>query len=341
LSHALITGGAGFIGSHLVERLLGEGWKVTVVDNFDPFYDRVVKEGNIAGHRHRGGYKLVEADIRDLPALKARLDGSFDVIVHLAARIGARPSIQDPVAYQEVNVCGTQNLLECARRWGVKQFVFASAASVYGVNPRVPWREDDGALLPISPYASTKVSGEVLGHAYSHLYGIRFLALRFFTVFGPRQRPDQLIHRAAQALLTGRPVELFGNGSTRRDCIFVGDIVDGIRAAMEYGDLRYEIINLGSSQTVSLQEIVNTLERVLGVKACIEHQQERPGDVPQTWANIAKAQRLLGYHPHTSFEEGLSYFAAWLTGTSASSLLALHQALSSTSAIPRPIPQDR
>jgi UDP-glucuronate 4-epimerase len=324
-----------------VDRLLGEGWKVTAVDNFDPFYDRVVKEGNIAGHRHRNGYKLVEADIRDLDALKARLDGNFDVIVHLAARTGARPSIQDPVQYQEVNVGGTQNLLECARRWGVKQFVFGSAASVYGVNPRVPWREDDGALLPISPYAGTKVGGELLGHVYSYLYGIRFVALRLFTVFGPRQRPDQAIHKAAQALVAGQPIELPGDGSNRRDCTFVGDIVDGIRAAMEYGDLQYEVFNLGNSQTVSLQEMVYGLERVLGVKARIENKPEQPGDVPQTWADITKAQRQLGYHPRTCFEEGLSRFAAWLTGTSASSLLALDRALSNASNAPRPVPQSQ
>jgi UDP-glucuronate 4-epimerase len=320
---------------------LEEGWKVTVVDNFDPGYDRAAKEGNIAGHRHRSGYKLVEADIRDLDALKARLDGNFDVIVHLAARVGAEPSIRHPDGYQEVNVCGTQNLLECARRWGVKQFVFASAACVYGVNPRVPWREDDAVLLPVSPYAGTKVSGELLGHIYSHLYGIRFLALRLFSVYGPRQRPDQAIHRAAQALLNGQPVELAGDGSSRRDYAFVGDIVDGIRAAMEYGDLGYEVINLGSSQTVSLREMVNTLERVLGMKARLESRPEPPGGMPQTWANITKAQRLLGYHPRTSFEAGLSFFAAWLTGTSASSLLALHRALSDGPALPRAVPQGR
>jgi UDP-glucuronate 4-epimerase len=336
LGHALVTGGAGFIGSHLVDRLLSNGWRVTAIDNFDPFYDRSIKEGNLATHRRQAGYMLVEADIRNLGDLKSRLDGSYDVIVHLAARAGVRPSIQDPVGYQEVNIGGTQNLLECARRWGVKQFVFASSSSVYGVNPRVPWREDDAVLLPISPYASTKVSAELLGHVYSHLYGIRFLALRFFTVYGPRQRPDLAIHKFAQAMLAGRPIEIFGDGSTRRDYTFVGDIVEGIRAAMEYGDLSYEVINLGNNQTVSLDEMVSGLERALGVKARIERRPDQPGDVPQTWANINKAQRLLGYHPRTSFEEGLSYFAAWLTGTSAASLLALHRALTEASVDVRP-----
>ncbi|HSW50020.1 MAG TPA: GDP-mannose 4,6-dehydratase [Bryobacteraceae bacterium] len=340
MGHALITGGAGFIGSHLVDRLLSEGWRVTAVDDFDPFYDRTVKETNIAAHRHRPGYRLVEADVRDLDGLRARLDGSYDVIVHLAARPGARASIQDPVLCQEVNIGGTQNMLECARRWGVRQFVFASASSVYGVSPRAPWREDEPMLLPISPYAGAKRSAELLGHVYSHLYGIRFLALRLFTVYGPRQRPDQALHRFAQAMLSGRPVVLAGDGSTRRDCTFVGDIVEGIRAAMGYGDLRYEVINLGSNHTASLSEMVAGLERVLGVKARIEHKPEQPGDVPRTWANISKAQRLLGYHPRTSFEEGLSYFAAWLTGTSAASLLALHRALTEVSAGAGPVPMN-
>ncbi|MFB3778063.1 MAG: GDP-mannose 4,6-dehydratase [Bryobacteraceae bacterium] len=327
LGHALVTGGAGFIGSHLVDRLLSEGWRVTVVDNFDPFYDRAVKEANIAAHRRREGYKLVEADVRDLDGLRARLDGRYDVIVHLAALPGARASLQDPVLCQQVNIGGAQNMLECARRWGVKQFVFASASSVYGLSPRAPWREDEPLLLPISPHAGAKLSAELLGHVYSHLYGIRFLALRLFEVYGPRQRPDLALHRFAQAMLSGRPVEIAGDGSARRDCTFIGDIVEGIRRAMDYGDLRYEVINLGSSQTVSLNEMVSGLERVLGVKARIECKPDEPGDVPRTWANISKAQRLLGYHPRTSFEDGLSYFAAWLTGTSAASLLALHRAL--------------
>src|SRR5690606_32601135 len=186
--HALVTGGAGFIGSHLVDRLLEEGWRVTVVDNFDPFYDPEMKERNVAPHRDHSEYRLYRLDIRDMEGLRTQLQGEYDVIVHLAAKAGVRPSIQDPLTYQEVNVEGTQNMLEFAKERGVRQFVFASSSSVYGVNPNVPWREDDHVLLPISPYASTKVSGELMGHVYSHLYGIRFIALRFFTVYGPRQR---------------------------------------------------------------------------------------------------------------------------------------------------------
>ena len=201
-------------------------------------------------------------------------------------------------------MCGTQNLLECARIWGVKQFVFASSAYVYGANPRLPWREEDAELLPINPVANTKVSGELLGHAYSHLYGIRFVALRLSTVYGPRQRPDLAIHRFARAMAAGRPVEIHGDGSTRRDYTFVGDVVDGIRAAMEYGDLDYEVINLASGRAASVCEMIRALEGVLGLTARIESMPGQPDDLPQAWANISKAQRLLGYHPRIPWKKG-------------------------------------
>ena len=308
----LVTGAAGFIGSHLVDDLLKTGWAVTALDNFDAFYDRSLKEANVAPHRAAKGYQLIEADLRDLPRLRGLLAGGYDVIVHLAAKAGVRPSIADPIGYQEVNLGGTQNLFELAREWGTPQFVFASSSSVYGVNPRVPWREDDAVLLPISPYASTKVSGELLGHVYSHLYGMRFLALRFFTVYGPRQRPDLAIHKFTRLLLEGRPVPFYGDGSTRRDYTFVADIVQGVRAAMEYTATKYEIINLGNNRTVSLAELVAAIERNLGVKAVLDRQPEQPGDVPQTWADVSKAGRLLGYAPRTRLEEGVAAFAAWL-----------------------------
>jgi len=310
--HALVTGGAGFIGSHLVDRLLDEGWRVTVVDNFDPFYDPAIKERNVAAHLSNERYTLHRLDIRDLDGLRRHLTDDYDVIVHLAAKAGVRPSIQDPVAYQEVNVAGTQNLLELARERGIKQFVFASSSSVYGVNPNVPWREDDHVLLPISPYASTKVSGELLGHVYSHLYGIRFVALRFFTVYGPRQRPDLAIHKFARLMLEGRPIPFYGDGTSRRDYTYIDDVVAGVRAAMDYDATPYEVVNLGNNRTVSLSEMVEVLENVLGVKAKFEHLPEQPGDVPQTWADITKAETLLGYRPGTSFEEGLRRFADWL-----------------------------
>jgi UDP-glucuronate 4-epimerase len=309
---ALVTGGAGFIGSHLVDSLLRDRFSVTVVDNFDDFYDPALKRRNVAPHLDHADYELVEADIRDIDSLRTRLDGGYDVIVHIAAKAGVRPSIDNPLAYQDVNVRGTQNLLELCRAWATPHFVFASSSSVYGVNPHVPWREDDAVLLPISPYASTKVSCELLGHAYSHLFGIRFLALRFFTVYGPRQRPDLAIHKFARLMLARRALPLFGDGSSRRDYTFVGDVIAGIRAAMRYGATPYEVINLGNNRTVSLLELVRALEQILGVRAALERLPEQPGDVPQTWADLEKARRLLGYSPATSLPAGLEKFAAWL-----------------------------
>lgn len=311
--HALVTGAAGFIGSHVVDALLARGWQVTALDNFDPFYDPALKEANVAPHRNNADYRLVRADLRDMGAL-AKLAGDYQVIVHLAAKAGVRPSLEDPLTYQAVNVSGTQHLLELAKRWGVSQFVFASSSSVYGINPNVPWREDDHVLLPISPYASTKVSGELLGHVYSHLYGIRFVALRFFTVYGPRQRPDLAIHKFARLMLQGQPIPLYGDGSSRRDYTFIDDVVQGVLAAIDYRATPYEVINLGNNRTVSLREMIDGLSRVLGVKATVQHLPEQPGDVPQTWADIAKAGQLLGYHPQTDFAEGLKRFAAWLLG---------------------------
>lgn len=309
----LVTGGAGFIGSHLVDYLLELGDEVTVIDNFDPFYDPGIKRENIAAHLGKPKFKLLEADIRDLSGLKATLPmPHFDVICHLAAKAGVRPSIKDPISYQEVNLGGTQNMLELAKEWKVPQFVFASSSSVYGINPNVPWREDDHVLMPISPYASTKVSGELLGHVYSYLYGIRFIALRFFTVYGPRQRPDLAIHKFARLMQEGKPIPIFGDGSTRRDYTFVGDIVNGVLAAMDYSATSYEIINLGNNQTVSLNEMVDVLESILERKAIRDRKSLQKGDVPQTWASIEKARCLLKYNPATSFEKGMCMFAKWL-----------------------------
>lgn len=309
--HVLVTGGAGFIGSHLVDRLLADGSRVTVVDDFDPFYDPAIKRRNVAPHLRHDRYSLVESDIRDLDALR-RLPGDFDSIVHLAARAGVRPSIADPVGYQEVNVRGTQNVLELARERGIRQFVFASSSSVYGINPNVPWREDDHVLLPISPYASTKVSGELLGHVYSHLHGIRFLALRFFTVYGPRQRPDLAIHKFARLMREGKAIPVYGDGTTRRDYSFVDDIVEGIVRSIAYDKSDYEVINLGNDRTVTLTELVALLEDTLGVKARIERHPDQPGDVPQTWASMDNAAALLGELPRTPFPDGIRRFAEWL-----------------------------
>ncbi len=237
------------------------------------------------------------------------------MIVHLAAKAGVRPSIADPLAYQRANVAGTQAMLEFARARGVPQFVFASSSSVYGVNPRVPWSEDDHVLQPISPYASTKVSGELLGHVYSQLFGIRFLALRFFTVYGPRQRPDLAIHAFARRLMRGEAIPMFGDGSTSRDYTFVDDVIAGVRAAMTYTASSYEVINLGNNRTVGLREMISALEHALGVTATIERHPEQPGDVPRTWARIDKARELLNYNPATTFDQGVKAFCEWLSAT--------------------------
>ena len=294
-----------------MDALLLDGHDVTVIDNFDGFYGRFLKERNISAHRSHPRWRLLETDIRDQAALQSTLTSEYEAIVHLAARAGVRPSIEDPIAYQEVNVRGTQNLLEFARHKRIPQFVFASSSSVYGVNPHVPWSEEDHVLEPISPYASTKVSGELLGHVYSHLYGIRFIALRFFTVYGPRQRPDLAIHKFAQLIRDHRPVPLFGDGSTRRDYTFISDIVGGVSRALAYDRTKFEIINLGKNETVTLMEMVRGLEEALGVPATINWQPEQPGDVPQTWANVEKARRLLGYHPSTPYREGVRRFVEW------------------------------
>jgi UDP-glucuronate 4-epimerase len=318
MPHVLVTGGAGFIGSHLVDSLLRDRCRVTVIDNFDPFYDRAVKLANVAEHRDSGSWRLVEGDIRDAALLES-LPGDIDTIVHLAAAAGVRPSIADPVRYQDVNVGGTQNLLELARARGIRQFVFGSSSSVYGVNPRVPWSEDDD-VLPISPYASTKIGGELLGHVYSHLHGIRFIALRLFTVYGPRQRPDLAIHKFTKLMLEGQAIPLYGDGSTCRDYTYVGDIVAGLRAAIGYDRTAFEIVNLGNNHAVSLLDVVRELEGVLGMRAAIDRRPEQPGDVRQTWANIDKARRLLGYQPATSFTEGLRQFAEWMGAGTARAL---------------------
>ena len=321
MNRALCTGGAGFIGSHVTDLLLAEGWDVTVLDNFDPFYDRAIKLSNVAKHRLNPSCHLVEMDLRDLASFR-RLPGGYGIIVHLAAKAGVRPSILDPFSYQQVNVTGTQNLLELAKEWSTQQFVFASSSSVYGVNPDVPWSEKDHVLLPISPYASTKISGELLGHVYSHLYGIRFIGLRFFTVYGPRQRPDLAIHKFARMLLDGQTLPIYGDGATSRDYTYVDDIVAGIRAAMDYRDSLYEIVNLGNHGTVSLLTMVNTIAEALQVEPLLKFLPEQPGDVPRTYADIGKAVRLLGYQPATPFAEGIKKFVSWLKPTAQSASLA-------------------
>ena len=308
----IVTGGAGFIGSSLVEKLLQNNYAVTVIDNFDPFYDKQVKINNLSSFKDNPSFTFIEMDILDDVALHNNLTGNYEAIVHLAAKAGVRPSIENPIAYQEVNVRGTQNLLEFARSKNIKQFVFASSSSVYGINKNFPWKETDTNLNPISPYASTKISGELLGHVYSHLYGIRFIGLRFFTVFGPRQRPDLAIHLFSKKIMSGQPINFFGDGTTRRDYTFVADTVEGIYSAINYTRSAYEIFNLGNHQTVSLSEMIATLEEVFQKKAVINQLPEQMGDVPITYADISKAQQLLGYMPKTDFKTGVIKFREWL-----------------------------
>ena len=316
----LVTGGAGFIGSHLVDRLLAEGHVVTAIDNFDPFYETSVKEANIAAQLSNPSYQLVRGDIRDTDVLKSQLNSCYDIIVHLAAKAGVRPSIEDPISYQQVNVAGTQNLLEFARERHIKRFVFASSSSVYGVNPAVPWSESEAGLRPISPYAATKVAGELLGHVYSHLFGIHFVGLRFFTVYGPRQRPDLAIHKFSKLILAGQPLPFFGDGNTSRDYTFITDIVDGIRSAIDYSASSYELFNLGGDHPVTLNVLLASIEEAVGRKAKLDRKPDQPGDVPRTWANLTKAGELLGYKPKVSLKDGLKQFAGWLNSASRSSM---------------------
>jgi UDP-glucuronate 4-epimerase len=311
MKHVLVTGGAGFIGSHLVDALLQDGCRVTVIDNFDTFYDPAIKERHVLCYAQHNRYRLVRADIRDRATLE-RLSGDFDAIVHLAAKAGVRPSIEDPLSYQDVNVTGTQNMLEFARQRRIMTFVFASSSSVYGVNRDVPWREEMHVLQPISPYASTKISGELLCHVYSHLYGIRVVSLRFFTVYGPRQRPDLAIHKFARCILDGQSIPVFGDGTTRRDYTYVADIVNGIRQALRYEGSLCEVFNLGNDRTVTLLEMIATLEDALGKRAHLEFLPDQPGDVPQTWACVDKAHAQLGYEPSTPFPRGIELFATSL-----------------------------
>src|ERR1044071_4277719 len=313
MRNVLVTGGAGFIGSHLVARLLGEGrWRVAVVDDFNDFYDPALKRRNVEPHLGREGFALFEADIRDRAALDEIFgEATFDCVVHLAARAGVRPSLSEPVLYTETNIDGTLNLLELAREHNIRQFVFGSSSSVYGENEKVPFAEDDPIFKPISPYAATKAAGELLCHTYSHLFGLRCVCLRFFTVYGARQRPDLAIHKFARLISEGKPIPVFGDGTTRRDYTYVDDIVAGVRAAMDYEASDYEVINLGGSRTVSLSELIALLERELGRKAVVDRRPPQPGDVSQTYADVSKARRLLGYEPRTPFEEGIRRFVEW------------------------------
>lgn len=309
----LVTGGAGFIGSHLVDRLLSEGnWRVSVVDDFNNFYSPQIKHDNVSEHADSLDFSLYETDIRCRESLRQIFVAEkFEAIVHLAARAGVRPSLENPTQYVQTNVDGTLNLLELAKEFGVRQFVFGSSSSVYGLNCKTPFSETDKIAQPISPYAATKAAGELLCHTYSHLYDIRTVCLRFFTVYGARQRPDLAIHKFSRLIWDKMPVPMFGDGSTRRDYTFIDDIIQGVRAAIDYDKSKHEIFNLGGSRTIELRHLIELLEDSLGVKAVIEKHELQMGDVPVTFADISKARELLGYNPQTRIETGIPKFVRW------------------------------
>jgi UDP-glucuronate 4-epimerase len=313
--HVLVTGGAGFIGSHLGHRLLTRGDRVTVLDDFNDFYDPARKRENLAGLERRpeasGAFRLVEGDIRD-EALVERLfaEGGFDGVVHLAARAGVRPSLSEPILYEDVNCIGTLRLLEAARRHGPEVFVFGSSSSVYGINEKVPFSEDDPVDQPISPYATTKRTGELLAFNYHHLYGMKISCLRFFTVYGPAQRPEMAIHKFTDLLARGETIPLYGDGSSRRDYTFISDIIDGVVAALD-AQLGFEILNLGGAETTALADLVRWIAAELAVEPRIDYLPDQPGDVPITYADVSKAERLLGYSPKVPIREGLKRFVSW------------------------------
>jgi UDP-glucuronate 4-epimerase len=312
MKNIFITGFAGFIGSHLTEQMLLSGNTVIGVDNFDSFYARSIKEKNISGFRNIKNFRLYELDLLDKDGLKSVFEtNKIDLVVHLAAKAGVRPSIVDPAGYYDTNVIGTLNLLEAMKKCGCKKMIFASSSSVYGNNKKVPFSEDDNADNPISPYAATKKAGELLCHTYYHLYGFNIFCLRFFTVYGPRQRPDLAIHRFAKLIMEGKTIPFYGDGNTARDYTFINDIVDGIMSAINNLN-GYDIFNIGESKTITLSKMVSVLENVLGKKAILEKLPLQIGDVERTYADISKAQRILNYSPSFSFEKGIEEFINWL-----------------------------
>ncbi|OGP15643.1 MAG: epimerase [Deltaproteobacteria bacterium GWA2_54_12] len=307
----LITGGAGFIGSHLADALLARGEKVTVIDEFNDFYDPKLKRENIAPHLSNPSYRLIEGDIRDTDkVLRMFEETRFDVVVHLAARAGVRPSIEEPLLYEQVNCVGTLNLLEAARKTGVGNFVFASSSSVYGINSKVPFSEGDPITCPISPYATTKRAGELMCYTYSHLYKLPSTCLRFFTVYGERGRPDMAVAKFTRLIHDGKPIQVYGDGSAQRDFTYVGDIIEGLLKAV-YTPSRYEIVNLGGANTIEVNRLIELIEGALGKKAEIKYLPPVPGDVPITYADAAKAKELLGFTAAVRIDEGVERYVKW------------------------------
>lgn len=315
MARSLVTGGAGFIGSHLCEALIAGGEEVVCLDNFDPFYDPAIKRRHLRSLLAHPRFQLVEGDIRDLPLLERLFaEQRFDRVYHLAAKAGVRPSLLEPLLYEEVNVRGTLHLLEVCRRHRVEQFLFASSSSVYGEQQEHPFREDLDADHPVSPYGATKRSAEILGYTYHRLYGLPFTSLRFFTVYGPRQRPEMAIHKFTRLIDRGEPVPLYGDGSSKRDYTYIDDLLDGILKASGRPD-GYRIYNLGESRMIGLLDLVRLLEAALGKRAEIRYLPAQPGDVPVTYADLSRAKAEIGYDPKISIEEGIARFVAWYRKT--------------------------
>jgi UDP-glucuronate 4-epimerase len=306
----LVTGGAGFIGSHLVEKLLALGHEVSILDDFNDFYDPRIKRDNIAPVADRIG--IHQLDLRDANAVRTLFHREkFDTIAHLAARAGVRPSIHHPQLYYDTNVIGTLHLLDAARTTGIDRFIFASSSSVYGISKEVPFSEEMKIAQTISPYAASKVAAELLCSTYSHLYQMRIIALRFFTVYGARQRPDLAIHQFTKKIRAGEPIDQFGDGTTRRDYTYIDDIIQGVTASLDYNGPLFDVFNLGESETVQLKDLIIAIEKAVGEKALINRLPEQPGDVPLTCADISKAKKLLGYNPDTPLSVGLPKFVEW------------------------------
>ena len=310
-SRVLLTGGAGFIGSSVGDALLARGDEVIALDNLDDYYDPAIKRANLESARQQPGFTFVEGDIRDGELLEhLAKTHAIDAIIHLAARAGVRPSIEQPTLYNDVNMVGTSRLLEMAQRTSIDNFVFASSSSVYGERKETPFRETDSVDHPVSPYAATKKAGELLCHSFHHLFGTSIACLRFFTVYGPRQRPEMAIHRFTRMISAGEPIPVFGDGSSRRDYTYIDDIVAGVIAALDRNE-GYEIYNLGNHRMVSLGELVDAIGRAVGKEPIIDRQPNQPGDVSTTCAEISHAQKRLGYEPKTPLEEGLKNFVEW------------------------------
>jgi UDP-glucuronate 4-epimerase len=307
----LVTGAAGFIGSHLSERLLNDGLMVIGLDNFDNFYDPQIKRRNIEDCLKNKNFRLIGADIRDSSAIEKAIGDGVEIIAHLAARAGVRPSIEKPLLYADVNINGTMVLLEAARKHKIDKFVFGSSSSVYGNNQKVPFSEDDCVDFPISPYAATKKAGELICHTYYQLYGISIMCLRYFTVYGPRQRPDLAIHKFAKLIEQSRPIPVYGDGSMMRDFTYIDDIVDGTVAAMNKCT-GFHLYNLGESRPISVNDLIAEIEKALGKKAIREYLPQQPGDVQRTYADVTKAVNELGYKPNTTIQVGLAKFVQWL-----------------------------